>query len=66
MVPPASDSENPLTLANINSKATQTEIQIKETCLLLAAIIINSDRSNEKDKNKDKNIYDQKIEQYAC
>ncbi|EED18651.1 hypothetical protein TSTA_123800 [Talaromyces stipitatus ATCC 10500] len=66
VVPPASASENPSSLANINSVATQTQIQIEESCPPPAATIVDSDGFDEKDKNKDQNICDQKIEQDAC
>ncbi|KUL81608.1 hypothetical protein ZTR_10656 [Talaromyces verruculosus] len=66
VVPPASDSQNPSSLAKINSVATQAEIQIEESCPPPAATIVDSDGSDEKDKNKDKNICDQKTQQDGC
>ncbi|KAF3389998.1 hypothetical protein DPV78_011870, partial [Talaromyces pinophilus] len=63
---PALASEKPSSSANINSVATQAQIQIEESCQPLAATVVDSDRSDEKDKNRDQNICDQKIEQDAC
>ncbi|EEA19277.1 hypothetical protein TMatcc_009403 [Talaromyces marneffei ATCC 18224] len=66
VVPPTSATENPSFLANINSVATQTQFQIEESCPPPSATIVDSDRSDEKDKNNDQNICDQKIDQDAC
>ncbi|GAM42243.1 hypothetical protein TCE0_044r16026 [Talaromyces pinophilus] len=66
VVPPASASENPSSLANISSVVTQAQIQIEDSCPLPAAIIVDSDRSDEKNKNKDQDICDEKTEQDAC
>ncbi|RAO69047.1 uncharacterized protein BHQ10_005059 [Talaromyces amestolkiae] len=66
VVSPPPASEKPSSSANISAVAKQAQISIEESCPLPAAIIVDSDRSDEKEKNKYQNICEQKIEQDAC